>query len=165
MHRLAAALLFLGTFAHAGSPERPSATPRPADELSLRFLPDDGAVAAGGSADALLQLGDIGASSCLGRRGASHTCTRNGTRTVKRVRLLLNSASPAARFAQLRVYLETDKPRCKVRINGVTLSSTPQLIDARAPIGKPLSYVMELEVPVDEPSGNITKAITWLAET
>ncbi|MFN7132073.1 MAG: hypothetical protein ACK4N5_08320, partial [Myxococcales bacterium] len=130
------------------------------DELMLSFLPGDAGspMRSAGPSDALLDVGALGAAACRRAPCAAPAVSR-------RVRVLVQSRSGAARFARVRAWVANDGRPWVVRIDGITLTGTPQLIDASAPIGTAVAHVVEIEVPREEPEGSLLAPIHWQAET
>jgi hypothetical protein len=126
-----------------------------AEPLRIRFR--DAHESAGG--DAWIDLGSVAARPC-GFRAAGR-CVRS---TVTRKRIGISVEGEGTGFARLSANLVTDDPRARVRVDGVLLSSSPQLVDAGAPIGRAVAHTVEIEVPASEPAGPVAAAITWRAE-
>jgi len=67
--------------------------------------------------------------------------------------------------ATLRAFLETPVAGAVIRVNGTVISTAPQIIQRHVPIGVPITYRIELEVPLSAPEGPIHAAIAWEAST
>jgi hypothetical protein len=130
-----------------------AAAPQPAEELAISFEAAGGELQAVGLDAAVIQLGTL--------RGAGAPSANRRTS----VRLRIASRNPATRFARLTAYLQVDDPHCRVRVDGILLSSVPQVIDARAPVGRPLAHTLQIEVPAAAPAGALQSSITWVATT
>jgi hypothetical protein len=144
---LSALVLLASTPVMAASAETP---------LSIHFVD---AQATGGG-EAWLGLGRVSARSCgftSRRRCVASTVTR------RRVGVRVEGAGRG--FVRLQAYVPATDPRVRVRVGGVLLGPTPQLIDPGAPLGVVVHHVLELEVPASEPPGRLETAITWVAET
>jgi hypothetical protein len=131
---------------NAGGRRRAVAASPPPSDLSIVFLESGG----------LLDAGRIA-------RGGGR---RNSSMSKRDVRMSIGQPSREARgTATLRAFLETADPRCIVRINGVVLTSAPQVIDWHASIGKTIRYRLEIEVPTSAADGPLQTSIGWEATT
>jgi hypothetical protein len=83
---------------------------------------------------------------------------------VRRVSVRVDGPSKV-RFVRLSARLSSDDPRLKVHIDGVRLSSVPQVLDASARVGASALHTIRVEIPYSEPPGPFLSAIEWLAES
>lgn len=128
-----------------GGRRRTVAVSPPSFELTLTFL--DGPV---------LDAGPI-----VWRGG-----TRKTTITTRTVTLRIGRASREARgTATLRAFLETPDPRATIRVDGITLTTAPRVIEHHAPIGIAVTHRIEIEVPVSAPEGALAASIGWEVTT
>jgi hypothetical protein len=67
-------------------------------------------------------------------------------------------------FAPLRASLQTDDGRCRIRVDGKTLTAVPQVIDALAPLGQAVPHVLEIEIPATAAEGPIAASISWTSD-
>jgi hypothetical protein len=65
-------------------------------------------------------------------------------------------------LVSLRASLETDDPRCTLRIDGVEIHITPSTI-AIVPIGTATTHRLEITVPVTAEEGALLTSIRWEA--
>jgi hypothetical protein len=148
----------------------PVPSARPTDELTIEFLSADAASpvrqAAGG--EAMLDVGRLGANTDgthPAQRTARHRGAETSIVTPRRIAILLRSNTGRGGFARLRAFVAVTDPRCRVEIDGIALSQSPQLIDPAAPVGRAVAHTLSIEVPASEPPGALDTRITWLAET
>lgn len=91
---------------------------------------------------------------------------RRAAKSVSSVTLRIGAASSEPRgTATLRAYLESHDTRATIRIDGVTLTTAPRVIQRHAPIGVPTAHRVELEVPVTAAEGPLQVSIGWEATT
>jgi hypothetical protein len=170
VHRAFAALLLaaLGGASARAASHRGANLPATRGELSISFSSADGNdLQQTGGGQARLELGAISAKRdrTPAGPGPAHGRSRSASITRRRIAVRLESANGLPRFVRLRALLQAEDPRCRVRIDGITLTTLPQLIDAHAPVGPAVAHTIEVEVPASEPEGPVFSAITWLAET
>ena len=67
-------------------------------------------------------------------------------------------------FAPLRASLQADDGRCRIRVDGKTLTAVPQVIDALAPLGQAVPHVLEIEIPTTTAEGPIAASISWTSD-
>ena len=109
--------------------------------------------------DALLDLGTVSGSS----EGAG---TRSPTWKIRRsIVLRLRSDTGVRGPARVWVSLASDTPSVRVRLDGRVLSTAPQLISPNAPVGRPLSHNLEIEVSSNAAPGPLEAILNWSAET
>ncbi len=154
---LVAVLLWAGTLPASAVTARRDAVR--AGELTIRFSsPDDGSFSEGAAGrDAMLALGSLSAHRLEGRK--------RGVVVVRRIAVTLEGGAGVASVARLRCFLHADDGRIRVRVNGVLLSSIPQLVDSRARVGTATVHEIALEVPDSSSPGALLSSIGWLAET
>jgi hypothetical protein len=91
---------------------------------------------------------------------------RRAARSTSSVSLRIGPASSEGRgTATLRAYLETHDPRATIRIDGITLTTAPRVIQRHAPIGVASAHRIEVEVPVTAAEGPLQTSIGWEATT
>jgi len=104
--------------------------------------------------DAFLDIGSVSAGP--GRtRGKAIVVTR-------RIAVRLDGMAPTARVS---VALLAETPGCTVRLNGLTLSSVPRLVDPMHRIGSAVVHQLEMSIPAGVPAGPLLSNLQWLAET
>lgn len=109
--------------------------------------------------DAMLDLGNVsGTSEGAGTRSRSWIIRRSFV-------LRLRSDTGVHGPARVWVSLASDTPRVRVRLDGRVLSTTPQLISPNAPVGRPLSHNLEIEVSSNAAPGLLETVLEWSAET
>jgi hypothetical protein len=109
--------------------------------------------------DAMLDLGNVSGTS-------EGSPTRSQTWTIRRsIVLRLRSDTGVRGPARVWVSLASDSPTVRVRLDGRVLSTTPQLISPNAPVGRPLSHNLEIEVSSSAAPGPLETILTWSAET
>jgi hypothetical protein len=67
-------------------------------------------------------------------------------------------------FAPLRAFLQGGDGRCRIRVDGKTLTAVPQVIDPLAPLGQPVSHVIEIEIPTTAAEGPVSASIGWTSD-
>lgn len=91
---------------------------------------------------------------------------RKTTIATRTVTMRIGRASREARgTATLRAFLETPDPRATVRIDGITLTAAPRIVQRHAPIGIATTHRIEIEVPVSAPDGALAASIGWEVTT
>lgn len=80
---------------------------------------------------------------------------------VRRFRIRIDARGVRSRSAELRAALAGEVAGRTVRVDGITLSTTPQVIAAEAPLAEPRSHALEVE-GTDRSSSDVT--IIWTAE-
>jgi hypothetical protein len=86
--------------------------------------------------------------------------------TTRRVSMRIGEPSAESRgTATVRAYLETADPYATIRIDGVTLTNAPRIIQSNAPIGIAFAHRLEIEVPVTAPEGPLQASIAWEVTT
>jgi len=138
------------------APPRPA---RPAEEFRLVFLDGDDRAPVRQSAydDATIDVGRVVATRC-----ASRGCMR--TVVSRRFRLRVDAVATSARYVRTQVFLQSDVPGHRVRLDGRLLSSAPLMIDANVPLGVATIHTLEIEIPISEPAGMIAENLVWTAE-
>jgi len=145
---LIGSVIVLALYVHAGGRQRAMAVSSPsASTVAIAFLDANG--------------GAIDAGTMTWQGGS-----RRSLVTTRLVTMRLGAPShERLGTATLRAFLETPDPRATIRIDGVTLTTTPRLIQAGAPIGIPFSHRIEIEVPLSAPEGPLQASIGWEATT
>lgn len=138
-------LLSLSTFVYGGDRRRVRAVSPPSSASSIVFL--EGGV---------LETGTI-----VWRGGARRSAV---TRRTVRVRIGEPSNEPRGSVT-MRAFLETNDPRCTIRVDGVTLGAAPRVIRRHAPVGVAFTHRIEIEVPVTAVDGPLHASIGWEAIT
>ena len=67
-------------------------------------------------------------------------------------------------FAPLRASLQADDGRCRIRVDGKTLTAVPQVIDPLAPLGQAVAHVLEIEIPTTAAEGPVAASISWTSD-
>jgi hypothetical protein len=132
------------------------------EKLTITFerASADGSFLGGaGGSNAVVELGPMSDRGGSRRwRGSKITSTR----ALVRVRI---DSRAGARFARLQAQLQSEGGQHRVLVNGILLSSAPQLIDAHAPVGLSMTHTIEVQVPASAPPGDLVAPILWIAET
>jgi hypothetical protein len=118
------------------------------DSIHVKFE-----VAEGG--DGMLDSGVISqATDDAGRRGESTVTRRFGVR-------LEGAAGSGGTFATLLAFVENPDPNMVVKLNGITLTATPVVVDPQVRVGSLRQHTLQLTVPVDAPEGMFQASIGW----
>lgn len=154
-------ILIAASHAEAASPS--ALRPVGSSEVTIRFVPAENVsdLHETVSGEALVELGSLSAF----RQPLEWDARRQSATIRRRVTVDLQSRSSLARFATVRAFLATDDGRSRVRVDGIPLSSTPQLIEARARLGSATTHTIEIEIPASMPAGPLFSSITWIVET
>jgi hypothetical protein len=67
-------------------------------------------------------------------------------------------------FAPLRASLQADDGRCRIRVDGKTLTAAPQVIDPLAPRGQPVRHVIEIEIAATAAEGPVSASMSWTSD-
>lgn len=67
-------------------------------------------------------------------------------------------------FAPLRAHLQTVDGRCRIRVDGTTLTAVPQVIDPLAPLGQAVAHVLEIEIATTTAEGPVAASISWTSD-
>jgi hypothetical protein len=67
-------------------------------------------------------------------------------------------------FAPLRAALSGSDGRCRIRVDGRTLTTVPQVIDPLAPLGQPVAHVVEIEIADTAAEGPVSASIAWTSD-
>jgi hypothetical protein len=67
-------------------------------------------------------------------------------------------------FAPLRAHLQTFDGRCRIRVDGTTLTAVPQVIDPLAPLGQAVAHVLEIEIATTAAEGPVAASISWTSD-
>ncbi len=119
-----------------------------AESLSIRF----------DAIGSTLDVGSVSARRCGARGRMCPTVVR------RRVAIRVDRAAGPAKLVRLRAFLMADEPSVQVRIDGVRLSTQPQLVDGAAITGVSAAHTIEIEVPPSAPPGMLQSSISWIAE-
>lgn len=63
--------------------------------------------------------------------------------------------------ATLRAFLEGADDRAAIRVNGIALTSVPQIVERQAPIGVVFTQRIEIEVSTEQQPGPLAADIRW----
>ena len=148
----------------------PPHLPRPArmpsaDSLKITFLPADDSSELHLAADSGATL-DVGRVTAMPGHVGMHISTDHGTTVRRRVAMRIDAfGTGLMRSARLRVALRHTVSGHLVKVNGVVLSTTPQTILMRAPLGHIVTCDLEITIPATAPAGPIFSTMTWQAES
>jgi hypothetical protein len=67
-------------------------------------------------------------------------------------------------FAPLRAHLQSDDGRCRIRVDGKTLTAVPQVIDPLAPLGQAVAHILEIEIATTAAEGPVAASISWTSD-
>jgi hypothetical protein len=127
----------------AGGRRRVMAASLPSSALSIAFI-DPAA-------------GWLDAGTIIWRGGAKHS-----TVTTRTVRMRVGDPSTESRgTVTVRAFLETAGASCTIRIDGVPLTTAPQVIRRNAPVGIVFAHRIEIEVPTTAADGSLQASIGW----
>ena len=92
--------------------------------------------------------------------------TRHGARKVTVLRRMVTVRIGTARtgFAPLRAALSGDDGRSRIRVDGKALTAVPQVIDPLAPLGQPVTHVIEIEIAATTVEGPVSASISWTSD-
>ena len=124
--------------------------------LSPAVVPLDAATRGVAAGEAFVDLGTVSARSGDGRGGIV-------VRRRVAVRLDAGAGGPAS--ARLSVALATETPGCTVRVDGVTLSTLPRVVDPVHRVGTAVVHEIEVTIPASVPAGSFVSDLQWLAES
>jgi hypothetical protein len=160
MKRLTALMLLISLlpFAAEAAPRRRAvATPTDPDEIIVSFVPLEGT-------RSMTQTNlDLGSVAHDGRTARSTRTTRI-VQTVG-VRIERKSGAATSGTASVRAYLQAPDGRCTVRVDGIAIGATSQVVDPRAAIGTTVAHRIEIEIPTSVPEGALFSAIGWEVTT
>ena len=90
----------------------------------------------------------------------------HGARKVTVLRRIVTVRIGTARtgFAPLRAAVSGDDGRCRIRVDGKTLTAVPQVIDPLAPLGQAVSHVIEIEIAATAAEGPVSVSIAWTSD-
>jgi hypothetical protein len=145
----------LGAFAvftGGGAAASPSALAPGPVRFAFQVMEDGGAGPAAG--DAFMDIGRVSAVASQARSKAIVV--------TRRIAVRLEGLAPAARVS---VALLAEMPGCTVRLDGVTLSPTPRVVDSAQRIGSTVVHRLEISIPASVPAGPLLSSLQWLAET
>ncbi len=145
-------LTLLPAEVNAAGRRRAAPSPVLPDDIVITFVPTVDGIQQ--SEAALLDVGTV-------RHSGGRT---RGTTVTKSIGIRLTHRSGASGIARLRAYVQQADSRSSVRVDGVTLTTVPQLIEANAIVGATERHRIEVTVPVSAPEGALAGTITWEAE-
>lgn len=97
-----------------------------------------------------------GAARSAGRRSPAVTILRR----VVTVRI----GTERTGFAPLRAHLQVVDGRCRIRVDGTTLTAVAQVIDPLAPLGQAVAHVLEIEIATTAAEGPVAASISWTSD-
>jgi hypothetical protein len=112
----------------------------------------------------VVELGRVSYWPAPGAAAAHPTGRRSEPFTLVRRVVTVRIGTERTGFAPLRAALQTDDGRCRIRVDGKTLTVATQVIDALAPLGKAVAHVIEIEIPTSVPEGPIAASISWTSD-
>lgn len=83
----------------------------------------------------------------------------------RRLAVRIDGAGGTATSARVSVALSSLTSGCSVRLNGIELSSIPQLVEPLHKLGSSVAHQIELRVPPGVPAGPLLSSIKWIANT
>lgn len=135
--------------AGAASASAPAAAP-----IRFAFQAIDGGGSATAGTDAFLDIGQQSAGSGQARN--------KSIIVTRRIAVRLEGLAPVARVS---VALLAEMPGCTLRLDGITLSSIPRLIDPVHRVGSTVIHQLEISIPAGVPAGPLLSSLQWLADT
>ena len=145
-------IAFLSLDATAAPRRRAAAAPIDPEAVSISFIPEMGMAKAN---DALL---DVGTFARGGRTRSARIVKNVGIRVDRRSGSLGGTAS-------LRALLVGGDGNAVFRVDGITLTAAPRVIDSFAPIGTAVMHRIEIEVPPHTAEGAVAGEIVWEVST
>jgi hypothetical protein len=139
----------------AATPARVAAGP--ASALTVSFVPLDSATRSVGGGDAVADFGAVSANHGAGR-------TR-GIVVRRRVAVRIDSRLATTSSARLSVALIAEMPGSTVRVDGVTVSTVPRMIQPVHRIGTAVVHEIEMTIPASVPAGSFHNDLQWIAES
>jgi hypothetical protein len=129
--------------------------------VRLVSVPGGGPVIGGESGNGTLDLGNVSYfSSSYAMAGKS----RNSTVRTTEFGIELQAASASTMgAAMVSAYLAEPTPGCTYLIDGIRLTTTPQVISARVSYGVISKHRLEIRVPATTPPGLKRASIIWIA--
>jgi hypothetical protein len=144
-------LLLVATPALAAAPAVTGAGATSA--VTVHFVPLDSATWSAASGDAFVDFGTV----------ALQSGTSRGIVVHRRVAVRLDGYPGAPASARLSVALTAEAAGCTVRVDGVTLSTLPRMIDPVHRIGSDVVHEIEVTIPTTVPAGTFLSDLQWLA--
>jgi hypothetical protein len=83
--------------------------------------------------------------------------------TIRRRIVTVRIGTARTGFAPLRASLQGDG-RCRIRVDGKTLTPVAQVIDPLAPLGQAVSHVVEIEIAATTAEGPVSASIAWTSD-
>jgi hypothetical protein len=125
--------------------------------LTLSFVPLNSATRSVGGADTLLDIGPVSAEHRAGRAPAIIV--------RRRVAVRIDTDRGSAASARLSVALASELPGSTMRVDGMTISTVPRMINPAHRIGSAVVHEIELTIPASVPAGAFASDLQWRAET
>lgn len=148
-----AAPVFLGALHEAGGEGQVT--------IRLVSVPGGVAVTGGGSGNGALNLGTVSYFSSAHSHRASKTTGNSITRTSE-FGIELEARAPAATgAAMISARLANPSPNCRYGIDGIRLTTAPQVISPRTRYGVITEHRLDIEVPQTAPPGMKRASIIW----
>ena len=111
----------------------------------------------------VLELGEVSYRPDTGADSGS--AGRGGQRaTILRRSVTVRIGTARTGFAPLRASLQGGDGRCRIRVDGKTLTAAAQVIDPLAPLGQPVPHVIEIEIDKETAAGPISASIAWTSD-
>ena len=129
----------------------------PANALTISFVALDNATRSVAGAQGLVDLGTVSAN-----LGASR---KRSIVVRRRVAVRIDSRSGTMASARLSVALTAETPGSTVRIDGVTLSTVPRMINPAHRTDTAVVHEIELTIPASVPEGAFHNDLEWIAES
>lgn len=120
-------------------------------------------VAAAAAGQATVHAGAV--SAAAGSRVPGVNVDRVAETLVVRTRIgvRVQGSAVSTADARLSAFLMRSDRGCRYRIDDQFLSEAPMLIDTRAPLGRVVEHVLEIEIPAWVPEGNLASSIGFIA--
>jgi hypothetical protein len=145
-----ALLVTLAVPADAGGRRRAAAASPAQSDVSITFVGTTGS-----GSEAWMDAGTLSAAQTHSRQNA------NGHIVTRRSFAIRIDAPGQIGTAMLRAFLETTDHNSVVRIDGISLSTVPVVIDPQARIGAAVPHALEIEIPASAPEGTFASAVRW----
>lgn len=124
-----------------------------ASAVTIRFVSLDSSTRSAAGSDAFVDFGSVALQTDVGRSIVVR----------RRIAVRLDGYPGAPASARLSVALRAEAPGCTVRVDGVTLSTLPRIIDPVHRIDTDVVHEIEVTIPTTVPAGTFLSDLQWLA--
>ena len=125
--------------------------------FSVQVLTDEGGATTAGNAT--VDVGDLSLQSPkVSRRGSGRTSSYS---VIRHFRLRVARTDRQSGRIEISAYLLQDCFNCKLRIDGIEMSTIPKVIAANTQLNTSISHRLEIEVPTEAAAGALNAEIGW----